>query len=95
MNQHSILGNNTKKVLQLQITDLQDNLVVTGTNVAVGPGALNQLTTGTNNVAVGSGAGGEPYGIMTGSGNVVVGTRAGYSCETGSNNTFLGSNNPG
>jgi len=46
MNRRSISGNNTEQVLQLQITDLQDNLVVTGTNVGVGPGALNQVTTG-------------------------------------------------
>jgi len=45
MNRRSISGNNTKQVLQSQITDLQDNLVVTGTKVGAGPGALNQVTT--------------------------------------------------
>jgi len=94
MNRHSISGNNTEQVLQLQITDLQDNLVVTGTNVGVGPGpgALNQVTTGTSNTAFGSGAGGALYGVTTGSGNVMVGASAGYSCSGGSNNTFIGSN---
>jgi len=89
MNRHSISGNNIEQVLQSQITDLQDNFVATGTNLGVGPGALNQVTTGTSNTALGSGAGGAPYGITTGSGNVMVG--AGNSCSGGSNNTFLGS----
>jgi len=92
MNRCSISGNNTEQVLQLQITDLQDNLVVTGTNVGVGPGALNQVTTGTNKTAFGFGTGGALYGITTGSGNVMVGASAGYSCSEGSNNTFIGSN---
>jgi len=92
MNRCSISGSNTKQVLQLQITDLQDNLVVTGTNAGAGPGALNQVTTGTSNTAFGSGAGGAPYGVTTGSGNVMVGAGAGNSCSNGSNNTFIGSN---
>jgi len=66
--------------------------VVTGTKVGVGPGALNQVTTGTNNTAFGSGTGGTPYGITTGSGNVMVAASAGHSCSNGSNNTFIGSN---
>jgi len=88
MSRHSISGNNTEQVLQLQITDLQDNFVITGTNVGVGPGTFPVLTTGTNNTAFGSGAGGALYGITTGSGNVMVGASAGYTCSTGSNNTF-------
>jgi len=32
MNRRSIGGNNTEQVLQSQITNLQDNLVVTGSN---------------------------------------------------------------
>jgi len=92
MNRCSISGNNTEQVLQLQITDPQDNLVVTGTNVGVGPGALNQVTTGTSNIAFGSGTGGAPYGVTTGSENVMVGAGAGNSCSGGSNKTFIGSN---
>jgi len=92
MNRHSISGNNTEQVLQSQITDLQSNIVVSGTNIAVGPNALNQVTTGTGNTAIGSDAGGSPYGIATGSGNVMVGANAGNICSGGSNNTFLGSN---
>jgi len=92
MNRCSISGNNTEQVLQLQITDLQDNLVVTGTNVGVGPGAMNQVTTGTSKTAFGSGSGGALYGVTTGSGNVMVGASVGNSCSGGSNNTFLGSN---
>ena len=79
-------------MLQSQITDLQDNVIVTGTNLGVGPGTFTMLTTGTNNVAVGNGAAGGQYGIQTGSGNVAVGASAGGSCESGSNNTFLGYN---
>jgi hypothetical protein len=52
MNRRSISGNNTEQVLQLQITNLQSNIVVTGTNLAVGPGALNQETTRVNNTAI-------------------------------------------
>jgi len=83
MNRRSISGKNTEQVLQLQITNLKDNLVVTGTNLGVGPGALNQVTTGTSNTALGSGAGGALHGITTGSGNVMVGASAGYSCSGG------------
>jgi len=92
MNRRSISGNNTEQVLQSQITNLQRNIVVTGTNVAVGPNALNILTTGTGNTAIGNDAGGSPYGVATGSGNVMVGVSAGSICSGGSNNTFLGSN---
>jgi hypothetical protein len=92
MNRRSISGNHTEQVLQSQITNLQSNIVVTGTNVAVGPNALNILTTGTGNTAIGNDAGGSPYGVAEGSGNVMVGASAGSICSGGSNNTFLGSN---
>jgi hypothetical protein len=92
MNKRSISGNNTEQVLQSQITDLQDNLVVTGTNLGVGPGTFTMLTTGTNNVAIGSGAVGGQYGIQSGNNNVMLGTNSGPGCITGSNNTFLGYN---
>jgi len=52
MKRRSISGNNTEQVLQSQITELQDNLMATGTNLGVGPGALNQVTTGTGNTDV-------------------------------------------
>jgi len=92
MNRPSISGNNTEQVLQSQITDLQSNIVITGTNIAVGPNALNILTTGMGNAAIGSDAGGSPYGVAAGNGNVMVGASAGSICSGGSNNTFLGSN---
>jgi len=79
-------------VLQSQITNLQSNIVVTGTNVAVGPNALNIVTTGTENTAVGYGASSGSYSLTTGSGNVMVGYHLGGGCTTGSNNTFLGVN---
>jgi len=79
-------------VLQSQITDLQSNIVVTGTNLALELRALEQLTTGTNNIAIGSGAANGQYGLTTGSGNVMLGINSGQSCVVGSNNTFLGYN---
>jgi len=69
---------------------LQSNIISTGTNLAVGPDALTQVTTGTNNTAIGNTAGGGQYGITTGSGNVMLGVGSGGGCENGSNNTFLG-----
>jgi len=92
MNRCSTSGNNTEQVLQSQITDLQSNIVVSGTNLGVGPNALNIVTTGTDSTAIGNDAGGSPYGILTGNGNVMVGASAGSICSGGSNNTFLGSN---
>jgi len=91
MNRRSISGNNTEQVLQSQITNLQSNLVAMRTNLAVGPNALNYLSTGTNNTAVGNTSRGGQYGIMTGSNNV-IGAGSGESCENRSNNTFLGTN---
>jgi len=92
MNRHSISGNNIEQVLQLQITNLQSNIVVMGTNLRVGPGTLEQLTTRTNNIAISLGAASGQYGLTTGSGNVILGINSGASCVTGSNNTSLGYN---
>jgi len=92
MNRRSISGNNTEQVLQLQITNLQSNIVVTGTNLGVGPSTLTQLTSGTDNVAIGLGAASSKYDLTTGTGNVMLGINSGPSCVTGSNNTFLGYN---
>jgi len=89
MNRCSISGNNTEQVLQLQITNLQSNIVVTGTNLGVGPSTLTQVTTGTSNTAVSTSASGPPYSITTGSGNVMLGANSGGSCMDGSNKTFL------
>jgi len=58
MNQCSISGNNTEQVIQSGITDLQGGLMVTGSKKAVSPWTFTSLSTGTNNVAVGSGAAG-------------------------------------
>jgi len=90
MNRHSISGNNTEQVLQSQITDLQSNIVVTGTNLGVGPSTLTQLTTRTNNVAIGLGSSSGKDSLTTGNGNVMVGPNSGPGCVTGSNNTLLG-----
>jgi len=53
---------------------------------------LNQITTGTDNIAIGSGAAGGEYGLTTGSDNVMLGVNSGPACITGNNNTFLGYN---
>jgi hypothetical protein len=92
MNRCSISGNNTEQVLQSQITNLQSNIVVTGTNLGVGPNVFTQLTTGTDTVAIGSGASSGNYSLTTGSGNVMLGANSGGGCVTGSNNTLLGYN---
>jgi len=63
-----------------------------GTNLGVGPRALEQLTTGTNNFAIGLGAASGNYSLTTGSGNVMVGANSGQGCVTGSNNILLGYN---
>jgi len=92
INRSSISGNNTEKVLQSQIANLQSNIVVAGTNLGVGPSVLTQVTTETDNTAIGNAASGQPYSITTGSGNVMIGASSGGSCMNGSNNNFLGSN---
>jgi len=53
---------------------------------------LKRLTTGTNNIAIGSGEASGQYGLTTGSGNVMLGVNLGTACITGNNNTFLGYN---
>jgi len=63
-----------------------------GTNFGIGPDVFQELTSGTLNTVIGYGAGEGTYGLTTGSGNVMVGYNLGGDCETGSNNTFLGSN---
>jgi len=63
-----------------------------GTNFGVGPDVLQDLTTGTQNTALGNGASAGTYGLTTGSGNVMVGYNSGGGCQTGPNNTFLGAN---
>jgi len=85
MNRSSISGNNTEQVIQSQITDLQSNIVSTGTNLGVGPSTLTQVTTGTDNTAIGNATSGPPYSITTGSGNVMIGASSGGSCMNGSN----------
>jgi len=82
-----ILNNNTTNILTLE-----SYIVLDGTNFGVGPDVLNQLTTGTQNTAVGNLAAGGLYRVSTGSRNVMVGYNSGGSCISGSNNTFLGTN---
>jgi len=78
MNRHSISGNNAEQVLQLQISDLHNNLVVMGTNVGAGPGALNQVTTG--NVMVGASAG---YVCSGGSNNTFLASNTAFKPGVG------------
>jgi len=78
--------------LQTNLEDLQSKIVFSGQNTAIGYNVLTQVTTGTDNTAVGYGATTPPYGITTGSYNTMLGTYSGNSCEIGSNNTFLGYN---
>jgi hypothetical protein len=92
MNRRSISGNNTEQVLQSQITNLQSNIVVSGTNLGVGLDVLTQLTTGTDNVAIGLGASSGNYSLTTGSGNVMLGANSGGDCVTGNNKTLIGYN---
>jgi len=74
------------------VLTLQSYTVSNGTNFGFGPNVFQDLTTGTQNTAIGNGAGGGTYGLTTGSRNVMVGYNSGGTCETGSNNTFLGAN---
>src|SRR5207302_222478 len=54
-------------------------------NLAIGLGALNANTTGSQNIAIGSNAG---YSNTTGSGSLFLGYYAGYN-ETGSNKLYI------
>jgi len=83
---------NSVSKIDTAVSTLQSYVVSNETNFGVGPDVLNQLTTGTQNTAVGDLAAGGEYTVTTGSGNVMVGYKSGGSCETGSNNTFLGTN---
>jgi len=84
--QESVNNNTTN------ITTLQSCTVSSGTNFGVGPDVFDNLTTRTQNTAIGNLASGGQYKLSTGSGNVMVGYNSGGSCESGSNNTFLGTN---
>jgi len=102
MNRRSISGNNTEQVLQLQITDLQDNLVVTGTNLSVGGDWLAQNTTA-NNTAMGYQTADNNTAVgcqaltlsTTGYLNTGVGTYSMYYLTKGINNTAIGFSRPG
>jgi len=60
--------------------------------LGVRPDVFTQLTTGTDNVAIGSGASSSDYSLTTGSGNVMLGANSGGGGVTESNNTLLGYN---
>jgi len=79
-------------VIDGNFSTLQSYTALKGTNFGIGPDVFQELTSGTQNTAIGNGAGGGTYGLTTGSRNVMVGYNLGGGCETGSNNTFLGSN---
>jgi len=79
-------------IIEDNLSKLQSYTVSEGTNFGVGPSVFDDLTTGTQNTAIGNLAAGGPYKVSTGSGNVMVGYNSGGSCESGSNNTFLGTN---
>jgi len=80
-------------VIDSNVSTLQSYTVsLKGTNFGVGPDVFQELTSGTQNTAIGNGAGGGTYGLTTGSRNVMIGYNSGGGCETSSNNTFLGSN---
>jgi len=53
---------------------------------------FNNLTTGTQNTAIGNLAAWGEYKLTTGNNNVMVGYNSGATCEDGSNNAFLGCN---
>jgi len=59
-------------------------------NVAVGAEAGNELTSGTQNVFVGEGAGDGANGITTGSNNIIIGFDANATSSTASNEITLG-----
>jgi len=84
--QESVNNNTTN------ITTLQSYTVSSGTNFGFRPDVFDNLTTGTQNTAIGNSAAGGLYRLTTGSRNVMVGYNLGGSCESGSNNTFLGTN---
>jgi len=79
-------------VIENNVSTLQSYTVSKGQNFGIGPDVFQDLTKGTQNTAIGYGAGGGPYRVASGQGNVFVGYNSGGTCETGSNNTFLGAN---
>jgi len=80
------------RVIENNVSTLQSYTVSNGTNFGAGPGVFQELTTGTQNTAIGNSAAGGPYKLTTRIGNVMVGYNSGGTCEDGSNNTFLGTN---
>jgi len=85
MNRCSITGNNTEQVLQLQITNLQDKIVITGTNLSVGGNWLAQNTTANNTVV-----GYQTLTASTADNNTAVGDQALTLSTTGYLNQGLG-----
>jgi len=79
-------------VIENNVSTLQSYTVSIGTNFGVGPGVFQELTTGTQNTAIGNAATRGPYKLTTGSGNVMVGDNSGATCENGLNDTFLDTN---
>lgn len=63
------------------------------TAIGLGEGALGSLTTGTQNTAIGTAAGGQGPGesITSGGSNVCIGNCAGFAISTGSANISIGS----
>jgi len=79
-------------VIENNILPLQSYTVSKGTNFGLGPSVFNNLTTGTQNTAIGNLAARGEYKLTTRNSNVMVGYNLGATCEDGSNNTFLGCN---
>jgi len=50
-------------VIDSNVSTLQSYTVSIGTNFGVGPNVFQDLTTGTQNTAIGNGAGGGTYGL--------------------------------
>jgi len=93
----TISGNNTEQVLQSQITDLQGDLITTGSNLSVkGDWLANNMAVGyqtvstsdNNNTAVGCQA--LTSSITTGFFNTGVGTYSIYYLTEGINNMAVG-----
>jgi len=54
------------------VSTLQSYTVSKGTNFGVGPDVFQELTSETQNTAIGYGSGEGTYGLTTGSGNVTI-----------------------
>lgn len=59
-------------------------------NTAVGEGALQNQTTGQNNVGIGYVVGGSGMGDVTGDNNVLIGGQAATTLQSGDNNIIIG-----